>query len=137
MGGGFSFDYKDFQFWERKVENFREKIEDFCDGFLKNMAQRVVSKTRKRTPVVTGALANSWKVGDVTGDGVDIYIGIVNGQEYASDVEYGHRIVRNGNEVGYAEGRFMLTNSLNEVGQQIPMRFDKAFQEWAWRLLEK
>jgi hypothetical protein len=48
--------------------------------------------------------------------------------EYASEVEYGHRIVKKNNESGWHDGRFMLTISITEIKKQMPLRFA---QQWS------
>ena len=114
--------------------------------FLLEQAQRVIAKGKKLTPVDTGFLRNSWYIGsqnivqttnpktgkatidteksdvlsiEVVGDYLQVEIGL--GAEYASYVEYGHH--------NYP-GQYMLTISLNEVQQQLPARFNKAWLQF-------
>jgi len=67
-----------------------------------------------------------WMVGEVRISGQDLEVELINNMEYASFVEYGHRLV-NG---AWQDGRFMLTISMDEVNRQIPARFDKAFKAY-------
>ena len=94
------------------------------------MAERVVAKTKERTPVDTGALRESWQIGKVQGDGVNLSIEILNGMEYASYVEWG-RAARNG---GWVDGRYMLTLSMNEIIKQMPYRFERDFANFCKQL---
>ena len=120
----------------KKMQEKRQKISQnskydslayFLRGFMVEMAERVIAKTKPRTPIDTGDLRRAWVLGDVHRDGNNISVEILNGMEYATFIEYGHRIVSNGIEVGWYDGRFMLTISINEIRNQIPMRFAK---EW-------
>lgn len=40
---------------------------------------------------------------------------VFNDIEYAPYVEYGHRIVRNGQTIGFVQGRHMLEKSVDEI----------------------
>lgn len=130
---GFNLDMKQLLKYSRKLAKGSDNFEDFLKEFLIETAERVIAKTKSRTPVDTGALRNSWKLGDLISDGKNISIEIKNPQEYATDIEYGHRIVRNGAEVGWYEGRFMLKTSIDEIRQQMPHRYIKEFNAWCER----
>lgn len=126
----FDLDMKELIEFGRVINFYSEEFESFLKDFLIEMAERVVSKTKPRTPVDTGALRNSWELGDLITDGKNIGIEIKNNQEYATEIEYGHRIVRNGIEVGWYEGRFMLRTSIDEIRRQMPLRYQQKFELW-------
>lgn len=130
---GFNIEFRDLIEFHRKVLGASQGFEDFLKDFLIEMANRIIAKTKPRTPKITGALRNSWKLGDLISDGKNISIEIKNPMEYATDVEYGHRIVRNGAEVGWYEGRFMLKISIDEIRKQMPHRYIKEFNAWCER----
>lgn len=130
---GFNVEFRDLIEFHRKVLGASQSFEDFLKDFLIEMANRIIAKTKPRTPVDTGALRNSWKLGDLISDGKNISIEIKNPQEYATEIEYGHRIIRNGTEVGWYEGRFMLKTSIDEIRKQIPHRYIKEFNAWCKR----
>lgn len=130
---GFKLDMKELLEYSKKLTNASKEFEDFLKDFLIEMANRIIAKTKPRTPVDTGALRNSWKLGDLISDGKNISIEIKNPMEYATEIEYGHRIVRNGAEVGWYEGRFMLKISIDEIRQQMPHRYIKEFNAWCER----
>lgn len=130
---GFNVEFRDLIEFHRKILLASESFEDFLKDFLIEMANRIIAKTRPRTPVDTGALRNSWKLGNLISDGKNISIEIKNPQEYATEIEYGHRIVRNGAEVGWYEGRFMLKISIDEIRKQMPHRYIKEFNAWCER----
>ena len=132
---GFNIEFRDLIEFHRKVLGASEGFEDFLKDFLIEMANRILARVKRkdRTPVDTGALRNSWSISDVNSDGKNIFIEIKNPMEYASYVEYGHRIVRNGSEVGWYEGKFMLKISIDEIRKQMPHRFLRQFNAWCER----
>lgn len=130
---GFNLDMKELLEYSRNLAKSSNNFEDFLKDFLIEMANRIIAKTKPRTPVDTGALRNSWKLGNLISDGKNISVEIKNPQEYATEIEYGHRIVRNGAEVGWYEGRFMLKISIDEIRKQMPHRYIKEFNAWCER----
>lgn len=50
-------------------------------------------------------------------------IELENSVEYTRPVEYGHRVVRNGEVVGYAKGRFFIKKSTGKVLKQLPKEY--------------
>lgn len=129
---GFNLDMKELLEYSRNLAKGSDAFEDFLKDFLIEMANRIIAKVKRkgRTPVDTGALRSSWKLGNLISDGKNISVQILNGMEYATYIEYGHRIVRNGAEVGWYEGRFMLKISIDEVRKQMPHRYIKEFNAW-------
>lgn len=70
----------------------------------KNVTQLLNSARNGGTPVDTGELRiSSSTYGDEMGYTKD----------YAPHVEYGHRIVRNGIQIGYVEGQFYLKKNVD------------------------
>lgn len=127
---GFSINYKELSSYLVSITSMQKEFNEFLKKFLLEMAERVISKVKQkgRTPVDTGQLRRSWELGEVQGEGQNISVEILNGMEYATYVEYGHRIVVNGSEVGWYEGRFMLKISIDEVRKQMPLRYEKEFK---------
>ena len=98
------------------------------------MANEVLRETRPKTPVDTGALKSAWTLGNVTSFGRDIMVEIINPMEYATDIEYGHRLVAGTGEkkveVGWYEGKFMLKTSIDNVQSKMPAAYDIAFKNF-------
>ena len=128
----FSINYKELSAYVSSVTLMKNDFNKFLREFLLEMADRVIARVKRkdRTPVDTGALKRSWELGDVQGEGENISVEILNGMEYATYVEYGHRVVRNGVEVGWCEGRFMLKISIDEIRKQMPLRYQKEFKQF-------
>lgn len=156
---GFKLDMKELLEYSKKLAKASDGFEDFLKDFLIEMAYRIIARVKRkdRTPVDTGALRNAWGIetekteivesknnqgkkmlktirsGDIRYNGKEISLVLSNPMEYASYIEYGHRIVRNGAEVGWYEGRFMLKISIDEVRKQMPLRYKKDFESWCER----
>jgi hypothetical protein len=130
---GFNLDMKELLEYSRNLAKSSDNFEDFLKDFLIEMANRIIAKTKPRTPVDTGALRGAWKLGHFVFNKNDIGVEILNPMEYATEIEYGHRIVRNGVEVGWYEGKFMLRTSIDEVKRQMPLRNKMNFENWCKR----
>lgn len=126
----FSIDYKELSAYVSSITVMKKDFHKFLRKFLLEMAERILARVKPRTPVDTGALRRSWELGDVQGEGQNISVEILNGMEYATDIEYGHRIVVNGSEVGWYEGKFMLKISIDEIRRQIPARYQAEFKKF-------
>lgn len=152
------FDYSEFKNYVQNLTKASDKkdFEVFLKQFLLEMAQRVVSKAKQKTPVDTGALRNSYVIGSgkrflketggisksgkakVTRDlskstvedikivGDIVEVTIGNDMEYASFQEYGYTL-RNGN---WKQGHLMLVTSVDEIQKQLPKRFEKQFLQY-------
>lgn len=127
---GFSFDISQLKGYNQAMIFFQKDFNQFLKNLLIEMAERIIAKTKPRTPVDTGALRNAWQLGEIKGVGKDISVEILNPMEYATEIEYGHRIVRNNMEVGWYEGRFMLKISIDEIRRQIPLRYQAEFKKF-------
>lgn len=141
----FNIDMREYNQWMKNLERARDDLDDeVFVTLLRNLAAEVLEKTKKRTPVRTGNLRNSWKLGDILIYGNIVGIEIINeahhagesyeqlyGKEntgyYASQIEYGFNFP----DGRHYEGRFMLTLSMNEVRSRIPREFNAAFTRWA------
>ena len=138
------FDFKEYSEYVQKLGIAKTEFRIWLKTFLLQQAQRVVRAGKRRTPVDTGFLRNSWYIGNqiiiqnikngkaridetnsdvlsikLIGNVLEVEIGL--GAEYASFVEYGHHAY---------EGKYMLTISIEEVQNKIPARFNKEFKNW-------
>lgn len=126
MAKNSGFDFKQFEKYLKKFEEIPTDFKIFLESFLLDMGLRTISKVKPRTPVDTGALRNSWMLGNITVAKDELSVEIVNPMEYASYVEYG-AANRDGS---WRKGRFMLTISIDEIRQQLPARFEKEFNQF-------
>lgn len=142
MAKKWNVDLTEWKKMQEKLERLSQDSNDdslayFLRGFIVDMAERTIAKTKKRTPVGTpestgipnyvgGTLRKNWQIGNVRRAGNNIEVEILNPTEYATEVEYGHRIMKgvgHTEEKGWKDGRFMLTISINEIRNQMPIRF--------------
>lgn len=126
-------DTKVLKDYRNSLGKFKRVADEIFMEATYEVAGRVFRATVKNTPVDTGFLRESWNIDDVKKKGSFYEIEISNYVEYASYVEYGHRIVRGGNTLGWKDGVFMLTISeknLEKVMDRIFQRkFEKRFKE--------
>lgn len=126
-------DTKVLKDYRNSLGRFKRVTDEIFMEAVYEVAGRVFRAAVKNTPVDTGFLRESWNIDDVKKKGNVYEIEISNDVEYASYVEYGHRIVRGGNTLGWKDGVFMLTISeknLEKVMDRIFQRkFEKRFKE--------
>lgn len=137
MAGNWGVDLREFKQLQDKISKMDREFENFLKEYMVEMAERVIAKTKPRTPVGTpestgipnyvgGTLRRNWQLGKIIAEGKKISVEILNPTEYATEVEYGHRIMGGAGhsiEVGWKDGRFMLTISVNEIRNQMPLRY--------------
>jgi hypothetical protein len=141
----------DFKQLERLNDRLQKLSKVDLDAFYmsaaKDLAARLLSKVKKRTPVVYGTLRNAWAVMPIGKRGDHYTVVVLNNLVYASYVEYGHRQQPGRFIPGYWEGerfvydpdaeggmvlknswvkgRFMLTISTQELEVQAPAILEK------------
>lgn len=120
-------DFSEFDKYYKNFSKLNLEFNAFLLNFLVEQAERTIAKTKKRTPVDTGALRNAWQIGEITGSGNTLKVQILNDMEYATSIEYG-RVRSVTNQTGWVDGYFMLTISLDEIREQMPSRFNKQFK---------
>lgn len=131
---GFLIDFSQLEKFVKDMKITEKDFNGFLEDFLYRMALEVLRETRPKTPVDTGALKNAWALGSITSSGRDISIEILNPMEYATDIEYGHRLVAGTGEkkveVGWYDGKFMLKTSIDNVQSKMPAAYDIAFKKF-------
>ena len=157
---GFLVDFSQFEKLVKDMKVSEKDFEDFLYKFLLRMGEEVIKETKPKTPVDTGALKSSWsiqksevssssamlkgKTGQVakrtlfsqggsvvaSGKGKMLSIVISNPQEYATDVEFGCVRKKNGVEVGWRNGVFMMTTSIENVQRQMPAAYEMEFNKF-------
>lgn len=156
------FDYDEFSEWAKKFGIAKSDFRLWLKQFLLQEAQRVVAKGKRRTPVDTGFLRNSWYIGSqkiqqkdkTTKSGKTVYSKKSGKAMQVIDMEKSDitsiKVVGDvlqveiGLGAEYAsfiefgqrsyQGKYMLTLSVAEVQKQLPARFNK---EWLIFLQEK
>lgn len=133
-----------------QIKELQKKVQAILDGDIdkicmkcaKELAQRLLRKVKKRTPVgvyanesgVTGGnLRRKWMIGEIKKTGNSYTIEVLNQTDYASYVEYGHRqkpgryvpVLGKRLKKGWVNGRFMLTISEKEIKAIAPSVLEK------------
>jgi len=103
---------------ERIVASGKQK--KLLSDCAKELAARLLAVVKPITPKDTGHLQNSWRCGTVERDGDVVKITVSNPVEYASYQEHGHRIMRNGKQIGIYEGKHFLDISVQEINEIAP-----------------
>lgn len=117
-------DLRSFKKFERQLNSLsKADMDALCRQAAKELAARLLRKVKNRTPVDTGELRRNWNIDlEITQVGNEYEITVYNATEYASYVEYGHRI-RGGK--GWVVGRFMMTKSEVELEKQAPVILER------------
>lgn len=94
--------------FERGLRTFEQQI---VERNAQRMGEKIVREVKRNTKVVTGNLRRRW-FAKIEHRGKDTVIYVYNDAEYAEPVNNGHRIVKGGQTVGYADGKFMLERGI-------------------------
>lgn len=92
----------------------------------------------KSTGKMGGTLRRGWTIGPIIKEGNTFKVEIINPVEYASYVEYGHRqepgryVPALGKKLkkGWVEGRFMMTNSKEEIDRLTPAVIENKLRKY-------
>ncbi|MBE6070052.1 MAG: HK97 gp10 family phage protein [Clostridium lundense] len=128
--------YRQLQELQRKMQQLEQiDIDKLCIDLSNELAQKLLRKVKKRTPVgvypantglTGGTLRRNWDVTRVQRQGYSYSIEVFNDTEYAIYVEFGHR-TRNHN--GWVPGKFMLTISEKEIDGIAPKLAQRRLEE--------
>lgn len=135
--GGFSLDIKDFNKYYNSVGKAYLFFEEFLRGFIVRIAEQFLAIVKPKTPVDTGELRRSWQIGQVNWGKQNVEIEILNGKEYASFVENGHRGkyvpalgVTMFTDRFFTEGKFMMRISMEIIRKYIPRAYSLQFKKY-------
>lgn len=112
------------------------EIDDFIDHATNNITGRILRKVIKYEfdHKVTGNLVRGYRATPVKRDGKVRKAQIYNPVEYASYVEYGHRLRRKTDKgnllTGWWEGRHSLSRSAREVAQDTDKILSKELERF-------
>lgn len=140
---GFTVNFSDFDKFRAAYSSMEKDFNKFLRSFLLEMAHKILAETKDKQAghygeqykaFDTGAMMNAWEISSIHGKGKNLIVEIKNPMEYATEIEYGHRIVsgtgENKKEIGWYDGRFMLKTSIDDIERQMPLRFQLAFKEF-------
>lgn len=123
-------DVKELQALQKRLEKAANAAEKdaFYEAAVRELAARLLTLVKKRTPVISGTLRRGWTVGELKKNGGGYEIEIIDPIEYASYVEFGHRqtpgryVPAIGKKLkrSWVPGRFMMTISASELEGMAP-----------------
>lgn len=124
----------------KELKAFRDRLDSLAgktdlDAFYrqaaKELAARLLTMVKKRTPVDTGTLRRGWTIGEVKAVEGGYEVEVLNPTEYASYVEFGHRTRLNpeGGR-GWVKGRFMLRISSDELEAMAPKILERKLKKF-------
>lgn len=122
-----SADFEDLKRFAAKLEAIEKSAPDFTRAMAGELAARLLTLVRKRTPVDTGALRQGWKVSRVTYGAYTATIRAYNDLEYALYVEAGHRTR---DHEGYVPGVHMLAISTADLQMLAPKLIEERVYAW-------
>lgn len=157
-----SFDFSEFAEFAKKLEK-GIKEQNFIYDFMDQLGNILLSEVKENTPVgqydkfvsfmatnkkgekvqvsfeTSGArqgghLRRNWFLESVSKSGDAYTVTIYNNVEYGIWVEEGHRIVRNGQEIGWVEGQFFMKLTVDEIKDQLPKLVGPAYKDYLKRL---
>lgn len=105
-----------------ELKKLKSKLESLdtkklLEKTVKRVAQQHLRTIIKNTPVDSGALRRSWNV-EIRENPQGYLVTINTDLKYALYVESGHRIMRNGEQVGFVRGQFFIKRSeINTKGK--------------------
>ena len=79
---GFNLDIDKLKAYNQAIMSFQNDFNQFLKDLLIEMAERVIARTKPRTPVDTGALRNAWQLGEIKSTGKDILVEIFEKLDY-------------------------------------------------------
>lgn len=112
--------------FSKNLQRVSDNSNEVIRGIMIEVLARALNLTVDSTPVGVypnkqgGTLKKSWSIGNISIKGNEVHGEIINTAPYAPYVEFGHRIVtRDGTTIGWQDGKFMLTVSLQTVERHL------------------
>lgn len=104
----------------QRIEKAKTYMEELGQDAAKMFVRNAKKETTVQRLVKTGNYRRSWTA-DVEKKGLDTLVKCINEAEYASHLEYGHRIVtRTGKDTGKkTRGRFVGRYAVNQTREKI------------------
>ena len=126
-------DVKELKAFRNRLDSLAGKtdLDAFYRQAAKELAARLLTMVKKRTPVDTGTLRRGWTIGEVKAVEGGYEVEVLNPTEYASYVEFGHRTRLNpeGGR-GWVKGRFMLQISSDELEAMAPKILERKLKKF-------
>jgi hypothetical protein len=112
---GVTVDASELKAFQQNIENQIHMLNDFVERVGNALADDILKQLKARTPVDTGRMRDSWKIGTVHVGSNGVIAELMNGADYSSFVEYGHK-TRGG---GWVPGKQIMTATAQEMSGYI------------------
>lgn len=147
-------DYSGFADFAKKINNADKQFKQWLEAFMSEQARKLVDDIKRRTPVDTGKLKQSWKVDKIESRNGEVLAWFSSDVDYASHIEFGHAKpyksesfwgtnfpsdsqMEDWTSNSYFEsnpdwvaGRFMVRTSVRLLYQSLPDEFSKEFKKF-------
>lgn len=118
------------------IDQYRKELEAMVKD-IKEIDKKILDKSlnvglrevKRITPVKSGHMRENWFTNPVKESYDGVSKELFNIADYASYVNYGHRIVSNGKTKGFVKGRFILERAITKVDKAMVEEFKKAVEE--------
>lgn len=120
----------------KELHLLKENILLFQSEMAQKTGQVMIAHAKKRTPVGVykdkrgGTLRKGWDK-EVRRTSKGYKVDVFNDVYYAPYVNYGHRIVRHGETIGYVKGQYMLENSVKSTQEKINKYYENRMKRIA------
>lgn len=138
--GKSGFNYKQFEDMHRNLQQVHSQIDDVMFEGVGVLSRDFIKNVRKNSPVDFGLLESSWGYEiRIVGDFYIITIYNLalseNGEFYMEFVNDGHRIVQNGQTIGYVDGQFFLEGTEHYMETERTPKWKKNLENKIARLI--
>lgn len=112
--------------FRKELKAMFDDIRDIDTKCLNKAVNIGVKDVKSNTNVVSGYMRKNWSATPTVKSNKGVSKQIINIMDYASHVNYGHRIVnKNGDTVGFVKGQFMLEKAISKVDKALVKEFEK------------
>lgn len=104
----------------KRTQKIKQAYDATSSEWCDNMGRFLYSEAVKNTPVDTGNLQRGWKRSPVVKTERRYKQTVFNNTEYGPYVEFGHRIKRNGEYLGFSPGVFFFRQAMQNYRNARP-----------------
>lgn len=112
--------------FRQELQTMLGDIQDIDAKCLNRAVNEGVADAASNTNVVSGFMKKSWRATPTVKSKGKVTKTMVNSMDYASFVNYGHRIVnKSGETIGWVKGQFILERAIHKVDKALLKAFKK------------
>lgn len=99
--------------FQKRVQKLKAEMPKICTDTVNECAAGMVKLVTEATPIDTGYMKGQWGVEAASKSGTTYSATVFNGTSYGLYVEEGHRLMRNGKQVGFVRGKNFVKKSVH------------------------